>query len=110
MPPEGSEGIHIKTSKPRQYVEFEYPVDADDPGTYGCEELPPGEWKLLGFPNEISEEVWDGLAHGVWNSHLDKWDWFEINRDHITGTATESGLSWCRANGVENCLLIVKTK
>lgn len=90
----------------------------EDSGFYGEWEevdidLPPGSWQILGRPKEISEEVWKGLVefiHGYeWAAYF---DYEDVYCSGYHNTAIESGLSWCRANGIdeENSLLIIKNK
>jgi hypothetical protein len=71
--------------------------------------LPSGQWQILGRPSEITEEVARGLVESkevrnriIYLDYTEPTWWYK--------KATESLLSWCRANGIENELLILKNK
>lgn len=81
---------------------------------------PPGSYSILGRGRDLKEEQWQGLVESDW--------WYDgPKEDHGLGkvtfyreypkeledscllSATESGLSWLKANGIdENYLLIIK--
>lgn len=74
------------------------------------EPLPEGEWQLLGRPSQVTEDQARGLV-----GHLtlmgERTDAFENYGFGLPKykTATESFLSWCRREGVDdNFVLLIK--
>jgi len=105
--PEGSYLPDIYEDKGKNYIDYWHNVHE-----YSQIELPSGNWQILGRPSEITEDVARGLV-----------SWFELEgqlgyRDYSHDdprfpfrTATESLLSWCKANGItEKHILLIKNK
>lgn len=71
-----------------------------------------GEYKLLGHPSELTEEDWKGIVgtvkdtpHGDTDQLVDRFENYAKHGYLSCNSATESGLSLLKANGVvmENC-------
>lgn len=76
-------------------------------------QLPPGSYSILGRGRDLTEEQWRGLVENLFGKHYKD---YTLPDDHkgyggpfVCHTATASGLSWFKANGIdENYLLIIK--
>lgn len=77
--------------------------------------LPPGEYKILGKPKEVTEEQWRELVDRDYLEvvNIGEYDGFVCYYDDrlYCDTATESGLSFCKVEGIDdNSVLIEKIK
>lgn len=74
-------------------------------------ELPPGSYSILARGREVTDSQWQDLLEEEMNLDIHDNEWWRNYEDDYKPfrSATESGLSWLRSQGInENDLLIIK--
>ncbi len=68
--PKDADNFMVVTSDKGNYFDYEYPVDGNDSGTYGCADLPPGSYQFLSLHSKISES---DAGRVVWCDIYESW-------------------------------------